>query len=89
MANFEEKVYISEFNVLPSGNIQVRKTTEILKDGVSISSTYWRCVLSPNDPQTEAVLTEPYYLSLAQAAWTPEIIAAYEAAQAARANTAP
>lgn len=88
MASFEEKVYISEFNILPSGIINVRKTTEILKDGVSVSSTYWRCALAPNDPQTNDVLgAEPYYLSLAQSAWTPEIVAAYEAAQAARANT--
>lgn len=89
MITFEEKVYISEFNILPSGNIQVRKTTEILKDGVSISQTYWRCVLSPNDPQTEAVLNEPYYLSLAQAAWTPEVIAAYELDKNTRLNNSP
>ncbi len=88
MATFEEKVYISEFNITPSGSINVRKTTEILKDGVSISSTYWRCVLAPNDPQANTVLgAEPYYLNLASSAWTPEVIAAYEASQAARANT--
>lgn len=88
MATFKEKIYISEFNILPSGNINVRKTTEILKDEVSVSSSYWRCVLAPNDPQANTVLgSEPYYLSLAQSAWTPEVVAAYEAAQAARANT--
>ena len=70
MANFEEKVYVSEFNVLPSKSIGVRKTTEVLKDGVSISQTYWRCVLAPHDPQTQAVLgDEPYYYNLALDAW--------------------
>jgi len=70
MATFSERVFISEFNVQPSGNIEVRKTTEILKDDVVISQTYWRCVLSPNDPQADAVLgDEPYYLNLAQTAW--------------------
>ena len=70
MASFEEKVYVSEFNVLPSKSIGVRKTTEVLKDGTSISQTYWRCVLAPHDPQTQAVLgDEPYYYNLALDAW--------------------
>ena len=70
MANFEEKVYVSEFNVLPSKSIGVRKTTEVLKDGVSISQTYWRCVLAPHDPQAQAVLgDEQYYYNLALDAW--------------------
>jgi hypothetical protein len=71
MANFEEKIYISEFNILPTGCIGVRKTTEILKDGAVVSSTYWRCVLIPNDPQAQAVLgDEPYYLDIANYAWS-------------------
>jgi hypothetical protein len=70
MATFEEKVYVSEFNVLPSKSIGVRKTTEVLKDGASISQTYWRCVLTPHDPQAQAVLgDEPYYYNLAVEAW--------------------
>ena len=70
MANFEEKIYVSEFNVLPSKSIGVRKTTEVLKDGECISQSYWRCVLAPHDPQTQAVLgDEPYYYNLALDAW--------------------
>lgn len=83
MSTFTEVTYISEFNIQPNGCIGVRKTTDVLKDGVVISSTYWRCVLVPNDPRAEAVLgDESYYLNLAQVAWPPEVIAAYEAAQA-------
>jgi hypothetical protein len=67
MPTFSEKVFISEFNILPSKSIGVRKTTEVSKDGAVISQTYWRCVLAP---QAEAVLgDEPYYLTLAQEAW--------------------
>ena len=67
---FEERVFISEFNVLPNKSINIRKTTEILKNNVSISQTYWRCVLSPNDPQAAVVLAdEPFYLNLATEAW--------------------
>jgi len=70
MATFEERVFISEFNVQPSGSIGVRKTTEVLKDGEVISQTYWRCVLSVNDPQAQEVLgAEPWYLNLAHDAW--------------------
>ena len=70
MPTFEERVFVSEFNVLPSKSIGVRKTTEVLKDGASISQSYWRCVLAPHDPQAQAVLgDEPYYYNLAQAAW--------------------
>jgi hypothetical protein len=70
MATFSERIFISEFNILPSKSIGVRKTTEVLKDAEVISQTYWRCVLAPHDPQAEAVLgDEPYYLTLAQEAW--------------------
>lgn len=70
MATFEERVYISEFNVQRNGCIGVRKTTEVLKDGEVISSTYWRCVLTPNDPQASTVLNEKYYLDIANYAWS-------------------
>ena len=70
MAQFEEKVYISEFNIQRTGCIGVRKSTDVLKDGVVISTTYWRCVLAPNDPQAATVLNEPYYLNIANYAWS-------------------
>ncbi len=66
----EERVFISQFDIQPNGSINVRKTTEIIKNGVVIASTYWRCVLSPNDPNAQEVLNEPYYYQLAQAAWS-------------------
>jgi hypothetical protein len=70
MATFEEKTYISEFNIKPEGSINVRKTTEILKDGKVVSQNYWRCVLATNDFRAAEVLgAEPYYLNLANSAW--------------------
>ena len=65
-----EVVKISQFDIQPNGCIGVRKTTDVLKDGVVISSAYWRCVLSPNDPQAATVLDEPYYLNIANYAWS-------------------
>ena len=70
MAQFEEVTYISQFDIQSNGCIGVRKTTDVLKDGVAISSTYWRCVLAPNDPQASTVLDEPYYLNIANYAWS-------------------
>ena len=86
MSTFNEVTYISQFDIQPSGCIGVRKTTDVLKDGVVISSTYWRCVLQPSATIDTEVLNEPYYANLAQTAWTPEVIAAYQAAQAEAAN---
>jgi hypothetical protein len=84
MSTFTEVTYISQFDIQPNGCIGVRKSTDVLKDDVVISTTYWRCVLIPNDPQASTVLDEAYYATLAQAAWTAEVIAAYQAAQAER-----
>jgi len=66
----EERVFISQFDIQPNGVINVRKTTEILKDGVVISQSYWRCVLAPNDPQASTVLDEAYYADIATYAWS-------------------
>jgi hypothetical protein len=70
MSTFTEVTYISEFNIQPNGCIGVRKTTDVLKDGVVISSTYWRTTLVPNDPTASTVLDEAYYLSIATYAWS-------------------
>lgn len=70
MATFKENTYISQFDIQPTGCIGVRKTTDVLKDDVVISSTYWRCVLIPNDPQASTVLDEAYYASIAAYAWS-------------------
>jgi hypothetical protein len=65
-----EITYISQFDIQSNGCIVVRKSTDVLKDDVVISTTYWRCVLVPNDPQASTVLDEAYYLSIATYAWT-------------------
>jgi len=67
---FSEVTYISSFDIAPDGQISVRKTTDVLKDGIVISSTYWRCVLVPNDPQAATVLNEQYYADIAAYAWS-------------------
>jgi hypothetical protein len=75
----EEITYISGFNVKLDGTIEVRKTTDVTKDGAVIASSYWRCVLQVNDPAADEVLgTEGYYRQLAADAWamvpTPVVV---------------
>ena len=65
-----ETTYISQFNIQPNGCIGVQKTTDVSKDDVVISSTYWRTTLVPNDPTASTVLDEAYYLSIATYAWS-------------------
>ena len=86
MAIFTEVSYTSAFDIQSNGCIAVRTTTNVLKDGVVISTNYNRTMLVPNDPRASTVLNEAYYANLANAAWTPEVIAAYQA-QVAKQST--
>ena len=66
----EENIYISAFNIKPDGTIEVRKTTDVVKDGAVIASSFWRTVLQVNDPSADEVLgVGTYYRNLAQDAW--------------------
>jgi len=74
--SFEKVQIIDQIEVLEFGHIQVRQATKIIEDGVEISKTYHRHVLSPGDSlegQDEKVQR------IAKAAWTPEVVAAYKA----------
>jgi hypothetical protein len=65
-----ERIIVSEFNVRQDNSINIRKSTQILKDSVVISETYWRTVLMPNDYKLFEVL-KGYddYINLAIEAW--------------------
>lgn len=68
--NFSEKIIISEFNIKENNSIQIRKTTQILKDTNIVSETYWRTVLMPNDSKLFEVLNGyDDYINLAIEAW--------------------
>ena len=67
----EEITYISGFNVNANGSIEVRKTTDVVKDGVVIASSYWRGVLAVNDPSADEVLgVDTYYANIASYTWS-------------------
>jgi hypothetical protein len=67
----EEITYISAFNVKADGSIEVRKTTDVVKDGVVIASSFWRGVLAVNDPTADEVLgVDTYYANIASYTWS-------------------
>ncbi len=72
----EEKSVVDKIEVLLLGQIQVRRRDQILKDDVEVAATYHRHVLSPGDDLTNE---DPRVVAIAEATWTPEVIAAYQA----------
>jgi hypothetical protein len=67
----EEIIYVSAFNVNANGSIEVRKTTDVVKDGVVIASSFWRGVLAVNDPSADEVLgVDTYYANIATYTWS-------------------
>jgi hypothetical protein len=73
---------VDQITVTENGTVLVRKTTAIKEDGVELSKTYNRTSFEP-----EADLTgQPAnVVAICNAAWTPEIIAAFKVELEARA----
>lgn len=67
-------------NILPMGQIEIKKVTEIIEDGVKISEKLpWRTVLEPGDfDKAIAILLPEYEMAILQAAWTEDKIAEYQ-----------
>ncbi len=76
-----EKVEIVDrIEVVENGSIQVRVKTAIMEDGKQISGTFHRHVVAPGDDYSgEADRVK----AICAATHTPEVIAAYQAAQEA------
>lgn len=71
-----EKQIVDLVELVQSNHIQVRTATIIEKDGVEIARTFHRHVLAPGDNVTNE---DPKVQAIANAVWTPEVIAAYQA----------
>lgn len=81
---FTEKIEIDRIEVVNQWVIQVRQATIIEKDGVEVSTTFHRWSFNPD---SDISGQEQKVQDIANAAWTPEVKAAYEtfkAEQAAR-----
>jgi|DEB0MinimDraft_10_1074344.scaffolds.fasta_scaffold51670_2 hypothetical protein len=75
----EETTICDKIEVLANGAIQVRQRQQILKDGNEVAANFSRYCLCPGDDLDGQ---DPRVVAIAAAVWTPECIAAYQAAMA-------
>jgi len=80
MALTETKV-IDQITVVEDGTVLYREATRILKDGEQIAQTYHRSSLTPGQDLTGQPAN---VVAICNAAWTPTVIAAYQAMMAAQ-----
>ena len=71
---------VDQITIAENGTVLYREATRIMEDGNQISQTYHRSSLIPAQDLT-GVPTN--VVAICNAAWTAEVIAAYQAAQAA------
>ena len=74
-----ETTKVDQIELVETNHIQVRTATIIERDGVEISRSNHRHVLAPGDDVTNE---DPKVQAIANAVWTDEVIAAYQASQA-------
>jgi len=75
-----KQTVIDQITVTENGIILYREATRIMEDGVQLSQTYHRSSLTPAQDLT-GVPTN--VVAICNTVWTPSVIAAYQAAQAA------
>lgn len=74
--SLEETKVIDQITVTENGHVLYREATRIIKDGKLVAETYHRTSLSPGSDLTEVPAN---VAAIANVAWTPEVIAAYQA----------
>ena len=74
---------IDQITVCENGIILYREATRIMEDGVQLSQTYHRSSLTPGQDLTGVPAN---VVAICNAAWTAEVVAAYQAAQTERAT---
>ena len=72
---------VDQITVTEDGTVLYREATRIMEDGNELSKTYHRSSLKPAQDLTGIPAN---VVAICNAAWTPEVIAAYQAAQAAQ-----
>ena len=77
MALTKETV-IDQITVTENGIVLYREATRIMEDGVQLSQTFHRTSLTPGQDLTGQ---PDNVVAICNVAWTPEVIAAYEAQQ--------
>lgn len=70
---------VDQITVTENGTVFYREATRIMEDGKELSKTYHRSTLIPNQDLTGIPANVVAHCNVA---WTAEVIAAYQAAQA-------
>jgi hypothetical protein len=78
-----ENTNIDQIEIVADWNIQVRQATVIAKDGEQVARSFHRWVLTPD---SDISGQEQKVQSICNAAWTPEVKAAYKAFKTEQAN---
>ena len=70
---------VDQITVIENGIVMYREATRIMEDGKQISQTYHRSSLTPAQDLTGVPAN---VVAICNAAWTAEVVAAYQAEQA-------
>jgi DNA-binding transcriptional LysR family regulator len=76
-----KETVIDQITVTENGIVLYREATRVVEDGNEIAKTYHRTSLTPGQDLTGQPAN---VVAIAKAAWTPEVIAAYQALVAAQ-----
>jgi len=76
-------INVDQITVTENGIVLYREATRIMEDGNQLSQTYHRTSLTPAQDLTGQPAN---VVAICNAAWTAEVVAAYQAAQAAAAQ---
>jgi len=71
---------VDQITVTENGTILYREATRIMEDGVQLSQTYHR---SSKYPAQDLTGVPANVVAICNTVWTAEVVAAYQAAQAA------
>ena len=71
---------VDQITVCENGIVLDREATRIIEDGKELTKTYHRSSLTPGQDLTSQPAN---VVAICNAAWTSEVVAAYQAAQAA------
>ena len=72
---------VDQITVVENGTVLYREATRIMEDGKELSKTYHRSSLTPAQDLTGVPAN---VVAICNTVWTAEVIAAYQAAQAAQ-----
>jgi len=72
----DKQLVIDKIEVVENGVIQVRQVTRIIEDGNELSSSFHRWTLTPGQDVSDQ---EERVKAIANATWTEEVIASYNA----------